>query len=80
VASCLKLVDAVYDLSERCSYGWTREQIVQEAANGSCGNVAAISNNTTLLNTCIPFLQSVECAEFDTNGFDASCKGQLILK
>jgi hypothetical protein len=80
VGSCLKLVDAAHALSTRCEYGWTREQILQEAANGSCGNVAAIENNAALLNQCIPHLQSVDCVEFDTNGFPDSCKGQLILR
>jgi hypothetical protein len=83
VQACRDLADAYGDMCVRCqvlTYQECYDAVIQ-VVNGDCDNVKQIRDINLFYNTCIPWIQSVDCAYVtsDTFELDSSCQSQLLM-
>lgn len=82
--ACKAFVDAFADLCEKCDPGTYYDCYdgMIEALGGSCSVVKEIRDADEFYNTCLPWIRSVDCADFNDESFqlDESCMEQLLVE
>ena len=77
--ACVDTVEALARTAERCGqdYMTSYDAFLKRDANGDCKNVSSIRDEATLRGRCIPFVQSVSCADIAAGKTELACAKQL---
>jgi hypothetical protein len=77
--ACKATLAAFARARERCGedYATSYDALLKENAAGDCKNVRTIRDEPALRETCIPFVDSLTCAELAQGKTDPSCARQL---
>lgn len=80
--ACFDYADAYADLCGRCDPG-TRDTCywgIVNAAGGDCSAITEIRDLDSFYNWCLPWLETVNCDNFnDEFVLDESCESQLLI-
>lgn len=77
--ACDDTIEAFARTAERCGqdYQTVHDALVKRDAAGDCKNVSSIRDEVSLRTLCIPFAQSVSCADLTAGKTELACARQL---
>ena len=79
--ACLDTADTVGKAAQRCGldYQANYNAFIQSGAAGSCANIVQVRDEASLRGSCFSWFRTASCTDLTSpDGFDPSCRGQLL--